>query len=90
MALSSHRSAFFSKVAKAAACFASRRLPTASGAQADRESPAHRREQNRRRHREKDQFAQQLSRALHCCLPLPPLLHRNTQKLACCLTLIHT
>lgn len=62
---------FLSTVAKAAACFASRRFPAASSAQADRASPAQQRERNGRRHREKDQFAQQLSRALRCCLPLP-------------------
>lgn len=38
---------------------------------------------------EKDQLAQQLSRAL--LLPAhPPPLHRNTQMLACCLSPIHT
>lgn len=43
-------------------------FPTGSSAQAERASPAQR---VRERHREKDQLAQQLSKALCCRLPLP-------------------
>lgn len=45
-----------------------RGFPTGSTAQAERASPAQR---VRERHREKDQLAQQLSKALCCRLPLP-------------------
>lgn len=38
------------------------------------------REKREETHWEKDQLAQQLSRALRCCLPLPPSLHRNTHR----------
>lgn len=50
-----------------------RGFPTAGSAQADRASPAQwrEREKGEETHREKDQLAQQLSRALRCCLPLP-------------------